>query len=650
MNQIVHAQTAFNPFNRNRAIIFSILAAALAVLSFHGALDNLAFSKLSELKGESVKLLLVSGGINAAVSVLQTIEFKIPFISSAQVGQVLDPINDASERFTVGLLWAIGSLYLQEILLTIASGWVFKWGFLALTALTAATLLLSQSDRLRLAFLATFGMTHVSLARFQGILIKTLVVATIFRFIVPAFVAASFLVSQALVAPEIEQHAEVLKQHEEGLSNLGKQISEARDEVIEEVEPDSASPADQAAATENVPILRGQVVQLEEELTSLQAEEGRLTAQIDEEEGPGLIDWISNFTGDPDEALEEANARVEQNAVEVEQKEWELACIEGHTNGENCDSFLAEPRKQALSELKSQLESEQTELREELQLYLTERDKHMAKINKNADGDEDSGWRSTITGTIPNFLTGDSAEEIEAAKAKIEELDREIGESRTLEAEKAAELECVDQRIAGEHCDSPKVDDHLQVAFGSLKERLKPSLQSLREELASRRDEREGLVKLLKLEEFKAERKEIESKIENTKELITQKKSELVCAEQLATGEDCNTLLQDVREAGDWVGNAVSDGTRWAFSKMGRGVLDGFKSIVNSAQDMIERMANMLILVVIENIVLPIIFLAIALKGSVPIARGVMRISTSIGEDTREALSALDRALPGRTN
>ena len=65
---------------------------------------------------------------------------------------------------------------------------------------------------------------------------------------------------------------------------------------------------------------------------------------------------------------------------------------------------------------------------------------------------------------------------------------------------------------------------------------------------------------------------------------------------------------------------------------------------------MVERMAYMLILVVIENIVLPIIFLAIALKGSVPVTRGVMRTSTSIGEDTQEALSALDQALPGRTD
>ena len=66
MNQIAHSRTTFTPFNRNRAIFFSAIAVALAVLSFHGALDDLAFSKLAELMKQSIALLVVSKGINAA--------------------------------------------------------------------------------------------------------------------------------------------------------------------------------------------------------------------------------------------------------------------------------------------------------------------------------------------------------------------------------------------------------------------------------------------------------------------------------------------------------------------------------------------------------------------------------------------------------
>ena len=115
MNDIAISGRAVNPFHRNRTIIFSLFALVLAVLSFHGVLDNLASSKIDELIKRSFGLLLVSKGINTIVSILQTIEFKIPFISSAQIGQILDPVNDGAERLTNGLIWATGSLFLQRI-------------------------------------------------------------------------------------------------------------------------------------------------------------------------------------------------------------------------------------------------------------------------------------------------------------------------------------------------------------------------------------------------------------------------------------------------------------------------------------------------------------------------------------------------------
>ena len=554
MNQIAHTRTAFNPFNRNRAIILSVFAVALAVLSFHGALDNLVFSKLDELMKESFGLLLISRGVNAAVSVLQTIEFKIPLISSAQIGQVLDPINDASERLTAALMWAIGSLFLQEISLKIASGLVFKWGFLAIAVLTVAALLLAQSDRVRTAVATTFGISHIALAQFQGILIRAFVVATIFRFIVPTFAIASILVSQALVAPEIRQHAVELERHEEGLSELGAQISEARDKVIdeqksraeiltddeteesvpeEEVERASPPPPDQTAATEDVQVLGEQRVQLENKLALLQAERASLTTRINEIEESGSTGKVSalmrKLVDDSDEALAEADARVERTAAEIEPKEGELACIKGHTSGENCDSVLAEHRKQVLGELKAQLESEQTELREKLQSHLEEREKHLTKIDGEAGGEEGSGLTGKIMEALPDVFSGDSAEETEAANVKIEGLDREAAKVKVLEVRKATELECVERLIAGGPCDSFDEDALVQPALDRLEARLESELQPLRAELGSLRDERERLAEL---EDFKADRRQIESDIEKTTALVAQKDSELECAER----------------------------------------------------------------------------------------------------------------------
>ena len=77
---------------------------------------------------------------------------------------MLDPINDAAERLSVALTWAVGSLVLQSVTLKIASGWIFKWLFLTIAVLTATYLLLAQSDWVRTAFVATFNISHATLA------------------------------------------------------------------------------------------------------------------------------------------------------------------------------------------------------------------------------------------------------------------------------------------------------------------------------------------------------------------------------------------------------------------------------------------------------------------------------------------------------
>ncbi len=236
MNEIATSETAVNPFHRNRAIVFSLFALVLAVLSFHGILDNLASAKIDELTKENLGLLGLSIAIDAGISFLQTIELKIPYFASAKPLQALDPIKDGAKRLTDILLWATGSLFLQSILLKITSGTIFKWGFLGIAALTVASLLLAQSSRVRIAFATNLGVSNVTLARFQGFLIKTFIVATVVRFIVPTFAIASLLVSQALVAPEIRQDAEALEGHEKSLSEMEAQISEARDEVSKEQE------------------------------------------------------------------------------------------------------------------------------------------------------------------------------------------------------------------------------------------------------------------------------------------------------------------------------------------------------------------------------------------------------------------------------
>ena len=175
-------------------------------------------------------------------------------------------------------------------------------------------------------------------------------------------------------------------------------------------------------------------------------------------------------------------------------------------------------------------------------------------------------------------------------------------------------------------------------------------------------------MRLVELAALRAQRGQIESEIEEQGMLIEQNQSEIECAELRVDGKDCVTWIERTTDkAGDYMartagaveklsdvgeaaGRMVSSVTERAkaLSRTSRVVLDKLKSIADDAKDMVTRLALILVLLVIENIVLPIIFLAIALKASVPIASGLMKISTSITEDTHEALSAMDRALPSR--
>ena len=537
---------------------------------------------------------------------------------------------------------------------------------------------------MRTAFAASFGVSHVALARIQGVLIKTFIVATVVRFIVPAFATASLLVSQALVAPEIRQQQEALEQHEKSLSEVGAQISQARDEAIEdqesqaeslphdetegsasagEAEPTSSSSAEPALRPEeDLRALSEQSDQLKRMLESLKSEEQGLSDRIRKMQNSGWKDWIPKFADDPDEALAQANVRVEQTESEIARKQSEAACVGRSTTGNDCESYLAEREMQALGELKVQLESERKDLQERIQSLREVWENAKAGTGDEAEGG--TGWRDRVRGVVGaagSLLPGSSDEEVQPT---VEEIGREVAEASTLEKQRELELTCVDRRIAGELCDSPAVDDHVQSAFDRVGEGLASDLQQLHTELDSRQGEQARLVELAAL---RAERGQIESEIEEHEKLIEWNESEMECARQRADGKHCDTSVLDggrqmmarawnaagkgMSSAGQAVGRAVTsvtEATDRAFSKMSRGVLDGFKTIVDDSKDMVTRLALILVLLVIENIVLPIIFLAIALKACVPIASGLMKVSTSITEDTREALSAMDRALPSR--
>ena len=207
MQEINRLGATITPY---RAIIFAAFAFALLALSSHGALDDFAHEQVANTTTESIGIYAAARLINASISVLQTSQVNVPLLASIQIGELLDPINDVVERLSSAMIWAIGSLFLQRIVLEIASSPVFKWTFFAFGLAVIFALLLFSWERSRNVFLRTLAIPEVKLDGCQDLIVRVFVIAAIFRFIVPVFIAISFLISQMILESEINENRESL--------------------------------------------------------------------------------------------------------------------------------------------------------------------------------------------------------------------------------------------------------------------------------------------------------------------------------------------------------------------------------------------------------------------------------------------------------
>lgn len=174
-----------------RTWILAVFALGLAAVSALGVLDEFGQGFVADTMAESIRILLVSMGFDAGISALQ----ELPI-----VGGGLDPINDAVERLSTVIVWAIGSLLLQRTALELVSSAAFQWSFVALCVVAVPLLVLLERRR------SGSGST-AGTDRYRGWIVRILVVAAMVRFLVPAFLAVSATVSNVVLQPEIDEHS-----------------------------------------------------------------------------------------------------------------------------------------------------------------------------------------------------------------------------------------------------------------------------------------------------------------------------------------------------------------------------------------------------------------------------------------------------------
>ena len=315
-----------------RAMIVSAVSLVLIAVSFHGGLDEFTQEKVAETTNETIGIYVVSRAINALVSMLQTSQFNVPFLGSMQFGQVLDPVNDAVERLSSTVVWAVGSLFVQRILLEVAASLIFKWTLFSIGVATVAALLLMEWSRARMWCCRMSGVTDRGLERGRDWLVRSFVVVAIFRLIIPLFIGASFLVSQIFLESEITKNREQLSVLRTQVSNVASLSS-----------PDSGSLEEKTGEEERMRGFEESKAEAVQEIERLDTRIGQLT----DEAGwrrvlPELLGGVS--PGDELRAARERRREVDQKIERIEDAIGEsneaLECIDRRIAGGSCDSLL----------------------------------------------------------------------------------------------------------------------------------------------------------------------------------------------------------------------------------------------------------------------------------------------------------------------
>ncbi len=320
--------------SRYKTVALLAFALAFIVLSSLGTLDHFAQKRIKKTMTKSLGIYATSRTINAGISILQTSQVKLPLIASVQVGEVLDPLNDAVERLSSVMTWAIGSLALQVFVLEVASSWVFKCLFLLISLAAIPALVLVDTKYFPKPLQAIPGFSKANLERYSELSLRVFVFAVIFRFIVPVFVTTSFLLSQTFLGAEIDKYKENLSWIREQMPHVAKVDS-----------PDSQE------------IKRGEVRKVSE----LEKESEKLKKLVSEQEKKKLdlneqldakedwLDWLDRWRpefigGAPPRKepleLQEVKQNIEKYQKRIQAIETDLDCIRRIRAGEDCDSWL----------------------------------------------------------------------------------------------------------------------------------------------------------------------------------------------------------------------------------------------------------------------------------------------------------------------
>ncbi len=173
-----------------RRLVWTMLAVALAAIAASGRVDAIGESYASDALTRALVTFAIARALNGVVSTAQGTEVSLEpggIGVNFSVGEMLDPINDLVERFSVVMLVATSSLGLQSLLLTIMGSWAINVVLIALAGAVVAS-----------AWIPAVGGLGAAALR------RSLIVVALVRFAIPVLMIISTVVFDGFLA---ERHA-----------------------------------------------------------------------------------------------------------------------------------------------------------------------------------------------------------------------------------------------------------------------------------------------------------------------------------------------------------------------------------------------------------------------------------------------------------
>lgn len=194
-------------------LLWSIVAVAVTAIAWSGHADELGRTYAQETLTRALVTFAIARTLNGVISTAQGTELSLEpggVGVSFHIGEILDPVNDLIERFSVVMLVATSSLGLQNVLLGITAWWGLSALLAAAASITLVTLWAPKSIPV-----------SAQLAR------RWLLIIALVRFAIPVLMITTTLVFNGFLAEEHAAAAQALEQTGSEIEDITEQSAPA---------------------------------------------------------------------------------------------------------------------------------------------------------------------------------------------------------------------------------------------------------------------------------------------------------------------------------------------------------------------------------------------------------------------------------------